>query len=419
MPVYTPFLQFLRNLWKPKGAITLLLHGNGFFTVKFGSEEDLLAVLEGGPWTMAHRPFIIKKWSPDLRMEQERLTSIPVWVRLPNLPMHLWDSESLGRIGSLLGNPLFMDTATERGSRGTYARICVEVEATTKLPDSVLVDVAPGLRERFKVDYDWKPTACKHCHTFGHDEERCCKKPSPAAETQPHPQPRQSKGKEKVSLTLGTEERFQSPKRATTKLMAAAIKATQTHNRMPGLSNKFDSLQSEEEIVNQIENLETTTCSNTSARGTQPSEVPSTGAQRGLLQSLEATTTLSKEDLNISKETPPSPGQDLSATEVTNVPLPPTTQAENTSFPMKEVPSDGTAPGEHYPSGQLSVELSLASSLVAPGPRKQGIKAFSSSQELLKLHKKSKKERKLIKQAKTVADSEAVRTLPPKKGITL
>ncbi|KAK1272490.1 hypothetical protein QJS04_geneDACA015183 [Acorus gramineus] len=156
MPVYTPFLQFLKQLWKPKGHLILLLHGNGFFTAKFNLEEDLIAVLEGGPWTMAHRPFIIKKWSPDLRMEQERLTSIPVWVRLPNLPIHLWDIECLGRIGSLIGKPLFMDSATERCSRGTYARICVKVEANKPLPDKVLVDVAPGRRESFKVDYDWK-----------------------------------------------------------------------------------------------------------------------------------------------------------------------------------------------------------------------------------------------------------------------
>ncbi|KAK1319609.1 hypothetical protein QJS10_CPB04g01898 [Acorus calamus] len=79
-PVYTPFLQFLQKKWKPKADFRLFLHGNGFFTVKFDLEEDCNSVLEGGPWTMEHRPFILRKWSPELRMEQERLSSIPIWA---------------------------------------------------------------------------------------------------------------------------------------------------------------------------------------------------------------------------------------------------------------------------------------------------------------------------------------------------
>ncbi|KAK1277391.1 hypothetical protein QJS04_geneDACA020399 [Acorus gramineus] len=48
-PVYTPFLQFLNRLWKPRGEIKLMLKGNGFFVVNFDNEEDLHVVLEGGP----------------------------------------------------------------------------------------------------------------------------------------------------------------------------------------------------------------------------------------------------------------------------------------------------------------------------------------------------------------------------------
>ncbi|KAK1326416.1 hypothetical protein QJS10_CPA01g01883 [Acorus calamus] len=178
VPVYIPFLQFLKMRWKPKGEMQLHLHENGFFTVKFDLDEDMNSVLEGGPWTMDHRPFILRKWSPEVRMEQERLSSIPIWIRLPNLPLHLWEEDCLSRIGSIFGIPLYADSATLRCSRASYARICVEVQASTTLPDSILVEVSPGLRESFKVDYDWKPTACKFCQTFGHDEACCIMKPT-------------------------------------------------------------------------------------------------------------------------------------------------------------------------------------------------------------------------------------------------
>ncbi|KAK1308426.1 hypothetical protein QJS10_CPA09g01240 [Acorus calamus] len=64
-----------------------------------------------------------------------------------------------------------------RCSRASNARICVEIQAAHALPDSVLVDVSPGVRESFKVDYDWKHLACKFCQTFGHDEACCIMKP--------------------------------------------------------------------------------------------------------------------------------------------------------------------------------------------------------------------------------------------------
>ncbi|KAK1312950.1 hypothetical protein QJS10_CPA06g01256 [Acorus calamus] len=134
-------------------------------------------VVEGGPWTMDHRPFILRKWSLDLRMEQESLSSTPIWARLPNLPTFLWDSDTLSRIGSLIGTLLFMDTTTLKGSRATYARLYIEVEAIKPLSDSVVVEVSPGTRKSFKVEYDWNPSACQFCHSFGHDEALCGKKP--------------------------------------------------------------------------------------------------------------------------------------------------------------------------------------------------------------------------------------------------
>ncbi|KAK1307676.1 hypothetical protein QJS10_CPA09g00955 [Acorus calamus] len=110
-------------------------------------------------------------------MEQERLTSIPIWVKFPNLPLHFWTKECLGKIASSVGTPLFMDAATQMVTRITYARVCVEVSAKMVLPDVVVIEMAAGGRESFPIVYDWKPHACSHCHTFGHDDALCCKRP--------------------------------------------------------------------------------------------------------------------------------------------------------------------------------------------------------------------------------------------------
>ncbi|KAK1289119.1 hypothetical protein QJS10_CPB18g00823 [Acorus calamus] len=121
MPVYTPFLAFIKRQWKIRGDIQLFLQGNGFFMVHFDLVEDMRRVLKGGPWTMDNRPFVLKKWFPSVRMEQERLTSVPIWVKFPNLPLHIWIKECLGKIASAVGTPLFMDTATQMETRISFA----------------------------------------------------------------------------------------------------------------------------------------------------------------------------------------------------------------------------------------------------------------------------------------------------------
>ncbi|KAK1272493.1 hypothetical protein QJS04_geneDACA015180 [Acorus gramineus] len=175
-PVYTPFLQFLKRLWKPKGGINLMLKGNGFFMVNFDNEEDLQEVLEGGPWTMASQPFVIQRWTPHTRMELERLTSIPIWVKFPDLPLHMWSLECLNKIASGIGTPLYRDAATRQGTRISFARVCVEIEAGQALPDSIVVNSPIGGRQEFRVVYDWKPQAWSHCNMFGHDDAMCYKK---------------------------------------------------------------------------------------------------------------------------------------------------------------------------------------------------------------------------------------------------
>ncbi|KAK1308132.1 hypothetical protein QJS10_CPA09g01394 [Acorus calamus] len=120
-------------------------------------------------------------------MELEQLTSIPIWVKFPNLPLHMWSIECLSKIANAIGVPLYRDAATRQGTRISFARVCIEIEAGTPLPDTVIVNSNLGGLQEFKVLYDWKPQACSHCATFGHDDAMCCNKPSKAQSTAPAP----------------------------------------------------------------------------------------------------------------------------------------------------------------------------------------------------------------------------------------
>ena len=73
----------------------------------------------------------LNRWTPDFDPEADIPKVVPVWVRLPNLPMHCWNPKSLHAIGNVLGK--YIDMASPK-DQYACARICVEVDLEAGLP---------------------------------------------------------------------------------------------------------------------------------------------------------------------------------------------------------------------------------------------------------------------------------------------
>lgn len=64
---------------------------------------------------------------------------VPVWVKLPLLPLEFWSVDILSRIGSILGTPLFTDQCTLRWERLQFARILVKMDVHGDFPGEVVL----------------------------------------------------------------------------------------------------------------------------------------------------------------------------------------------------------------------------------------------------------------------------------------
>ncbi|XP_057530832.1 uncharacterized protein LOC130809184 [Amaranthus tricolor] len=72
-----------------------------------------------------------------MSLEKEALSTIPIWVHLPALPMEYWGERCIRKIAGLLGNVLKIDNATKNKDRLMYARTLVETDIRKGLPDEV------------------------------------------------------------------------------------------------------------------------------------------------------------------------------------------------------------------------------------------------------------------------------------------
>jgi hypothetical protein len=165
--------DWIQRNWRPNLAngVTCYPVGRGYFVFEFITEEDRDLVFRNGPYFMGTQGLYLNKWSPDFNPLMDMPKEVPVWVRLPNLPIHCWDNESLLRIGNGVGR--FIDKADHKGQY-TCARICVEVNLEAGLPEAVKLTVGSWTHFQ-KLDYEHLPFKCRNCQEHGHFQRNCPK----------------------------------------------------------------------------------------------------------------------------------------------------------------------------------------------------------------------------------------------------
>ncbi|KAI9196587.1 hypothetical protein LWI28_025225 [Acer negundo] len=79
---------------------------------------------------------ILKKWHPKFILSKDSYSKILVWVKLFNTPHEYWNEEGLSHIASAVGKPLYADSLTKSMKRISFARVCIEIDASCDLVDS-------------------------------------------------------------------------------------------------------------------------------------------------------------------------------------------------------------------------------------------------------------------------------------------
>ena len=163
------YLTFKINvLWKPMAKLDCVNLGKDFFFIRFSSNEDYDKVLKGGPWFVGEHFLAIKQWEPYFKASEAKLSSVAMWVRLPELLIEFYDAAVLREIGSAIGPVLRIDSYTASESRGSYARLCVQVDLEKPLITSMRVGKLVQ-----KVTYEGVSTLCFQCGRLGYKQDPC------------------------------------------------------------------------------------------------------------------------------------------------------------------------------------------------------------------------------------------------------
>lgn len=170
-----PFEQVKADLlakWSMFGEILISDLPNGFLLIRCPSQQVMEKLLLDGPWTVNGIILQISPWKPFFEPTFAKLNTAAIWLQLHNLPVELWEGETLETIVSQFGTLLKVDDFTVSMSRSKYARVCVEIDLSKPLCRGFWI--GDDMNKVFVVVmYERLPTFCYTCGMVGHGSSSC------------------------------------------------------------------------------------------------------------------------------------------------------------------------------------------------------------------------------------------------------
>ncbi|GJW03882.1 zinc knuckle CX2CX4HX4C containing protein, partial [Tanacetum coccineum] len=118
-------------------------------------------------WMIRNSLIILKKWLMDTSLLKEELTRIPIWVKLHDVPLQVFEEDGISLIATFIGEPVMLDSYTsfmcnDSWGRSSFVRCLIKVNSKADLVDVVTIGIPSLTRDGFtketiRVEYEWRP----------------------------------------------------------------------------------------------------------------------------------------------------------------------------------------------------------------------------------------------------------------------
>ncbi|XP_009593244.1 uncharacterized protein [Nicotiana tomentosiformis] len=163
---------FITSVWDFVSKPQILYDNDGYYVFRFSTIEDIDLVMQVGSYSYHNKPLILQNWERDFHFDLKCITTIPLWVNFPNLPVGYWTADAFSKVASAIGYPICTDRYTVDLNKISYARVLVKVDITKSMLESIEIDTLSGTIQQ-QIVYEWKPMFCSDCNHFGHVNFEC------------------------------------------------------------------------------------------------------------------------------------------------------------------------------------------------------------------------------------------------------
>lgn len=131
--------------------------------IDLDNELDYITVWTKQRMTIEGQLMRIQTWTPTFRPDEET-PIVPIWISLPELPCHCYNKEFVTALLSPIGKVMYLDAASIQKTRGSLAKVRVQMDLTKTRPPHVWMgfdeeDITVGRWKAINMIMCWI-TAC-------------------------------------------------------------------------------------------------------------------------------------------------------------------------------------------------------------------------------------------------------------------
>lgn len=113
-----------------------------------------------------------------VKLGKDCISSMPIWIKLTDIPDSYWTEEGLNRLASVVGKPLGADNLTSKLEMLPYAKIQGLYKLGDPLPNEVAATVLDPVTEqkyvaKVNIVYPFRSLFCSGCRFLGHSVGPC------------------------------------------------------------------------------------------------------------------------------------------------------------------------------------------------------------------------------------------------------
>lgn len=127
----------------------------------------------GGPWSIKGALLNLKRWSPDLTLNEVSFSHCNFWIQIYNLPLNRRNKENLNKIGQYVGEFIQYDVEHTHQSLQMFVRIMVSVNILEALKPGCFILRESGEKLWLAFKYERISDFCYCCGKIDHSVAAC------------------------------------------------------------------------------------------------------------------------------------------------------------------------------------------------------------------------------------------------------
>lgn len=178
-PNVVALFEDMRRAWRLRADMSYKSLKDNLLIITFSAEGDYNFVMQGGPWLHRGDALVIAQFDGLTNPSMVPLETVPIWVRIYDLPLVMMNKTRGELYGNKLGRVREVDVDEDGRNKHDFFCIRVDLPINRPLKTHLAIKIKTQGKEelrKFNLRYERVPHFCFLCGFIGHSDKECAKK---------------------------------------------------------------------------------------------------------------------------------------------------------------------------------------------------------------------------------------------------